>query len=289
MSTKNDEATALMREAAERKYAALGERHPYSGVCWGLAAVLLREGVRPDETTVAEHRKREDDESKLAWELTSRFHCPLVNFDPFLATVGTIARAIADELYFDFARRPDDTNRRCSFYDVAVRAESCAVFDAYEREVVARLRAQKIRRGSKRHAEFVQQNAERVLGTIRRQVEKGLGERREELRKRVDMYLARELPPIDADLRYIARISVLWEALVRASGADEPGGPNEVRFADLRVLLQARRDRLNLLRHRIETEAKSALGAADGVSVDDLVREGMQRRENLAAFLPKEG
>jgi hypothetical protein len=283
MNGKNEAATRLMREAAKRKYEKLGERHPYSGVGWGLAAVLLAEGVRPG-TTIPEHRVGESDDDTLAWELTSCLHSPLVRFDPDTTTVADIARAVADEMYWSFARQPEPREHYDSYVSSPV-----VDFSQFEREVDDHLRKHKIRKRTKRFAEFVEKSWENVLTAIRAAVVKGLAENRTRVARKAEDTRMRELPPIERMIAHETRLSALWEAMVWASDAESEERTNHPRFVELRRIVRTRREtHLDRCRRNEQTADEIERSAAT-LDAETVLREGMSRRPNLAIFLPEEG
>lgn len=152
-----DEATALMYEAAERRYKEIDERHPYSGLVAGVGEVLRRLG----EIDI-------DDDELTDW------HNDLVGFANEFGNGrvvwGQIATAM-DEGFFGTYKKPSSP-LDYPFGDLAAsrtphglrRADIDRVnLDWIANEMAKHLKSERIRRGTKKYQDFVKQNAEKVI------------------------------------------------------------------------------------------------------------------------------
>lgn len=144
-------AQQLFVAGAEAKAAELGERHGYSMLAAGLEQVLAAQGIDTSAT-----------------ELTSIYHYPLVSFadqgaKPESLPVEQLARAV--DLVWTGKAEPswDLRNVLEGRGTASIGYRGPPNVDWIELQVAEALKKKKIRRGTKKYAEFVEQNREKIV------------------------------------------------------------------------------------------------------------------------------
>jgi hypothetical protein len=166
-----DENTEIMYEAAEALYQEIGERHGYSGVCAGVYAVLEKRSRLFPGTIRLPSRGR--------WYFSTRFHYPLAEFHSSFAEGKTsfteVAQAI-DAGFFGMGRRPTIPSLPSPFdriaeghwpYELSGARADYRLISAYaDSETQKYLKEHKIRRNTKKAADFYAENAQKVFDTV---------------------------------------------------------------------------------------------------------------------------
>jgi hypothetical protein len=152
--------TQLMYEAAERAYAEIGERHGYTGLCYGLAAVLRDLGV---DVTFR--------------EVSNRWHDPLAGYgDEFSRSLSfpELVRRL-DAQWFGhgtggFRELPYPWNDLSRV--LRSTREDPLDLRYVEQQVSAEIKRRKLRRGTRAYKEWVAENAPLVISEVRKIAER---------------------------------------------------------------------------------------------------------------------
>jgi len=168
---ERDPATALMYDAAELLYAEIGERHSYSGVVEGVAAVLREMGG-------IEVTRRE----------MSDWHSDLVGLSDEMArgtlTFARVAKSMSEGFFGSWLKPASEIDYPFGQivggrypHDIEMPHFSRRLqLEWITAEIAKQLKKEGIRRGTKRHGEFLSKHAGRVIEAVRETVEKAMAE-----------------------------------------------------------------------------------------------------------------
>lgn len=255
----------LFVEGAEATAQGLGERHGYSMLVGGLERMLREHGY---------------DFSGL--EMSSSWHYPLVEFanqaeKPESLDVRQIAKTV-DAIWL---RRPEPSwDARAAIE----RRDNTYVFGAepniawIESQVAQALRTRKIRRGTKKYLDFVTENAAKVFGAIRIEVEAAAKRKQDALTERLTELVKRKASFVSGQAG-LERTLAFRKAMLTVTGV-EPDARSEEHTELARGYL---RDAISSLDETINYLQLEFAAAAEGF--EERAREAALRNKELAPFV----
>lgn len=258
--------TEIMYEAAEEAWQKAGERHGYSGVVHGAAAVLRSNGFNVD-----------------GMELAKLFHDPLSDYHESITkgdlTFEQLAKAIdlgprgSREVRL---RHPFDGIANGRFPYPTDRTPEIRVDVSWmENEVDSHLKKEKIKKGSKRYKEFVAANASKVLAAAHKAAEKAKEKAQQDYEKAI-----KELDKYH-DEAIAEREGYQRKADVRHAFIDAAGLPGDAKMNDFETkVVEAWNDVVS----KIEEHAaylESSLSSADPEAA---ALHALASREKLKPF-----
>lgn len=288
--------TEKMRTVAAAKYAEMGEEHSYTGMVFGLAAILVEHGVPLD--LLDEHSKYmvstrpaeeipKDPLWRLAHGLSCWLHDPLCSLDPQKVTFAQVAFSIdrvLERSYKGPASYWSEPSR--SSYSSRDLAE-WSDLASQVRSAFSKLR---IRRNTPRARAFYTERREKVLEQIRGYVRDGIAREREQGKTRLDD-LRKNLPEIEARLASIDATTLVRQAMVRALSADPDEHKSReeaalfAQAATVDGLIAARRAVWVSRRGQVEQHVAYEEKRLESFDIEKELKEGMSRYQELAPFL----
>jgi hypothetical protein len=279
----NDEqATKLAREAALawRESTDDKEPHTYGETCKGLEALLLSVGY--------EYTPKNDGSwsDSIGGMLSSAdmFHWPLAGYDIWKMT----AQQIVEGMLLSCMPSDHDRSRMSPSYwhgfrDYTTGYRSCdrfPIFMVYESETAKKIKADKLRKGSKKLTEFYAKNREHVMRTMREQVEIELVNVQAEDEKKIERIRSEYLPKIDHSLQHVAEQEAILIKLCEVF--DKPLPESLVSWFSVKRTEYARR------KQEVEGHCEY-LRKAIPSNIDELIRDACIGRASLAPFVEVKG
>lgn len=276
----NDEqATKLAREAALAWRDATGEgEHVYGETCKGLEALLLSVGF----DYVVKNPNDWSDSIGGLLSSTEMFHWPIASYNIHQMTAAQIVRGMLLSCIpseYDRSRYSAAYWQEPRDYTPSYRiADRCADFASFEAEVQSKIKKDKLRKGSKKLAEFYDRERERIVVIIRKHVVAGIERVQAENARKIENIRAEYLPKIERDERRDADIERVLVKLCEAVEGDWP------ELTKVRAWYEYRRTE-RTRRMKIVDEHCEYLRKMIPMDPDAIVREGCQGRPVLAPFI----
>jgi hypothetical protein len=231
-------AQSIYESARDAEYARLGERHGYSGLAAGVSAALASRGVRAEPM-----------------ELTGDFHSQLVGMADRAdtATVQDIARHFDSQMYFSstLPYEVENVGRFHAPYSYGGSVDTLWI----RSQIDEKLKADKIRRGTKKYREFVEKNAERVVSAVRDAVRKRAEKQEASQREWAERHRG-EVDKVERSITHLDRTEEILVALADAAGV-EPKSIGKLR------------ERRDLFRRAADSMRSSLASALEPVEADE--------------------
>lgn len=231
-------AQAIYEAGRDAGYAKIGEHHGYTGLAHGVSAVLASRGV-----------------SAEPMELTGDFHSQLVGMADHAdtATVQDIARHFDSQLHFSstLPYEVENVGRFHAPYSYGGSIDTGWIAS----EIDKKLKADKIRRGTKKYHEFVEKNAERVVSAVRDAVRKRAERQAASQREWVEKHRG-EVDKVERSVAHLDRTEEILVALTDAAGV-EPKSIGKLR------------ERRELFRRAADSMRSSLASALEPVEADE--------------------